>query len=90
MTLSPVTPLGAELPQADGTAAQQFAGTHACWLCGTKQPAASMVPDGGRACADVYWYCADTLACTQRWTRRRRPRAAGGPARESPLHGEHH
>lgn len=41
-----------------------------CWLCGTRQPADHMVPDGGNACSDVRWYCMDTRACTERWTAR--------------------
>jgi hypothetical protein len=39
-----------------------------CWLCGIRLPASQMVPDGGRACSDLRWYCRDTWACTQRWT----------------------
>jgi hypothetical protein len=49
-------------------------------MCGYRQPLAQMMADGGSACADVRWYCLDTLSCTQRWTRLRgelsRPRAA--------------
>lgn len=41
-----------------------------CWLCGTRLPAREMVADGGSACADVRWYCADTRRCTERWTSR--------------------
>jgi hypothetical protein len=41
-----------------------------CWLCGTRQPADHMVPDGGSACSDVRWYCMDTHGCTERWTAR--------------------
>jgi len=41
-----------------------------CWLCGTRLPAREMVADGGRACADLRWYCADTRRCTERWTSR--------------------
>jgi hypothetical protein len=29
-----------------------------------------MVPDGGRACADIRWYCKDAKSCTERWTAR--------------------
>ena len=41
-----------------------------CWLCGTRLPAREMVADGGSACADLRWYCADTRRCTERWTSR--------------------
>jgi len=41
-----------------------------CWLCGTRQPADHMVPDGGSACTNVRWYCVDTRGCTERWTAR--------------------
>ena len=41
-----------------------------CWLCGTRLPAREMVADGGAACADQRWYCADTRRCTERWTSR--------------------
>ena len=41
-----------------------------CWLCGIRLPAEHMVADGGSACADVRWYCADKEACTERWTTR--------------------
>ena len=41
-----------------------------CWLCGTRLPAREMVADGGTACADLRWYCADTRRCTERWTSR--------------------
>lgn len=41
-----------------------------CWLCGTRLPAREMVADGGSACADLRWYCADTRRCTERWTTR--------------------
>jgi hypothetical protein len=27
-----------------------------------------MMPDGGRACADIRWYCKDAKSCTERWT----------------------
>lgn len=43
-------------------------GTAACALCGIESPTSLMVPDGGRACADVRWYCRDAGACTERWT----------------------
>jgi hypothetical protein len=41
-----------------------------CWLCGTRLPAREMVSDGGSACPDLRWYCADTRRCTERWTSR--------------------
>ena len=44
-----------------------------CWLCGTRLPAREMVADGGSACADIRWYCADTRRCTERWTSRWSP-----------------
>jgi hypothetical protein len=39
-----------------------------CALCGIALPADLMVPDGGRACADIRWYCKDAKSCTERWT----------------------
>jgi len=63
-----LTPLGADVDQASGWAAWRLTGTHACWLCGIQLPARSMVPDGGPACPDIHWFCADTPSCTQRWT----------------------
>jgi hypothetical protein len=39
-----------------------------CSLCGIELPKGLMMPDGGRACADVRWYCRDTKSCTERWT----------------------
>lgn len=51
-----------------------------CSLCGIALPLSLMVPDGGRACADIRWYCKDAKSCTERWTARR-PRAGHlGPA----------
>jgi hypothetical protein len=89
MTTTPARSPGAELRQAGGPAARRFTGTQACWLCGIHLPATSMVPDGGPACADVHWYCADTLSCTQRWTQaRRRPGTATGLAKEGKLRSE--
>jgi hypothetical protein len=89
MTMTPATALGAEPRQADDPATLRHTGTHACWLCGIHQPATSMVADGGPACADIRWYCADTLACTPRWTRPQRRRgSASGPASEGKLRGE--
>jgi hypothetical protein len=39
-------------------------------MCGIRLPADQMVADGGRACADLRWYCLDTWGCTERWTSR--------------------
>jgi hypothetical protein len=39
-----------------------------CSLCGIVLPTGLMVPDGGRACADIRWYCKDAKSCTERWT----------------------
>ena len=39
-----------------------------CSLCGIALPLGLMVPDGGRACADIRWYCKDAMSCTKRWT----------------------
>jgi hypothetical protein len=39
-----------------------------CSLCGIALPTGLMVPDGGRACADIRWYCKDAKSCTERWT----------------------
>jgi hypothetical protein len=41
-----------------------------CSLCGIVLPLGLMMPDGGRACADIRWYCKDTKSCTERWTAR--------------------
>jgi hypothetical protein len=78
VTTTPAPSLGATLYQADGSAAARFGGTQACWLCGIHLPTTAMVPDGGSACADVYWYCADTKSCTQRWAKPQRRTATGG------------
>ena len=43
-----------------------------CSLCGIACPLGLLVPDGGRACADIRWYCKDTKSCTERWTTRTR------------------
>jgi len=46
-----------------------------CSLCGITRPLGLLVPDGGRACADIRWYCKDVKSCTERWstaTQRRR------------------
>jgi hypothetical protein len=42
-----------------------------CAMCGIALPLALLVPDGGRACADIRWYCKDARSCTERWTRAR-------------------
>ena len=39
-----------------------------CALCGIALPIGIMVPDGGRACANIRWYCKDVKSCTERWT----------------------
>lgn len=39
-----------------------------CSLCGIARPLGLLVPDGGRGCADIRWYCKDTKSCTERWT----------------------
>jgi hypothetical protein len=39
-----------------------------CSMCGTALPLGLLVADGGRACADIRWYCKDTKSCTERWT----------------------
>ncbi len=39
-----------------------------CSMCGIALPLGLLVPDGGRACADIRWYCKDAMSCTERWT----------------------
>ena len=68
----PVPPSAGQLVGADG-------GYESCWMCGISLPPSQMMPDGGRACADLRWYCRDTRACTERWTARA-PRSATGSA----------
>jgi len=63
---------------------QQYNRVERCWLCGIALPIAQLVPDGGRACADLRWYCRDVRACTGRWTRLGRPQAAAPPATRPP------
>jgi hypothetical protein len=75
MTTTPAKSLGGKLHQVGGTTAMHSMGTQACWLCGIRLPAAAMMPDGGAACADIHWYCRDTISCTQRWTQARAPSA---------------
>jgi hypothetical protein len=60
-------------------------------LCGIALPIGLMVPDGGRACADIRWYCKDAKSCTERWTARRpRPsHVAPGPREMPPGAGDH-
>jgi hypothetical protein len=41
-----------------------------CSLCGIELPKGLMMPDGGRACTDIRWYCKDAKSCTERWTAR--------------------
>jgi hypothetical protein len=80
MTLAPMTPHTADLDQVGGLAAWRITGTQSCWLCGISLPARAMIPDGSPACADIRWYCADTPACTERWTQAGRgPGPASGP-----------
>jgi hypothetical protein len=50
-----------------------------CFLCGIELPKGLLMPDGGRACADVRWYCKDTKSCTERWT----AKPAGGPSQRA-------
>jgi len=62
------------VPDRDG--ARRGLQTATCALCGIELPEGLMVPDGGRACDDLRWYCKDARSCTQRWTSRGRgPRA---------------
>jgi hypothetical protein len=51
-----------------------------CAICGIALPLALLVPDGGRACADIRWYCKDAKSCTERWTTARPPRDEPTPA----------
>jgi hypothetical protein len=51
-----------------------------CAMCGIALPLAFLVPDGGRACADVRWYCKDARSCTERWTAARPTRHPHTPA----------
>jgi len=51
-----------------------------CWLCGIRMSSSQMVPDGGRACDDVRWYCRDARACTERWPSARRQTRYAGPS----------
>jgi hypothetical protein len=51
-----------------------------CAMCGIALPLALLVPDGGRACADLRWYCKDARSCTERWTTAGPPRYARTPA----------
>ena len=39
-----------------------------CSMCGIALPLGLLVPDGGQACADILWYCKDSMSCTERWT----------------------
>ena len=72
-------------PSAAGFAARRAA-VVSCWLCGIRLQQNQMVPDGGRACGDIRWYCRDTRACTERWTSaRRQARAAGAAPGRGPV-----
>lgn len=66
-------------PSADGLAAQSAA-IVTCWLCGARLHSSQMVPDGGRACDDIGWYCRDVRACTGRWSSARRLTLSAGVA----------
>jgi hypothetical protein len=56
-----------------------------CSLCGIELPKGLMMPDGGRACSDVRWYCKDTKSCTERWTARpSRPAGRKALAQKAP------
>jgi hypothetical protein len=56
-----------------------------CSLCGIALPIGLMMADGGRACADIRWYCQDAKSCTERWTARL-PRT--GHVAQTPYPGE--
>ena len=60
--------------------------TAQCSLCGIALPTGLLVPDGGRACADIRWYCKDAQSCTERWTSNlpRHPHIAPTPASLAP------
>jgi len=55
-----------------------------CSLCGIARPLGLLVPDGGQACADIRWYCKDSISCTERWVAARRQPSAHVPATASP------
>ena len=55
-----------------------------CSLCGIARPLGLLVPDGGQACADIRWYCKDSISCTERWVAARRQRSAYVPPTASP------
>jgi len=55
-----------------------------CSLCGIARPLGLLVPDGGQACADIRWYCKDSISCTERWVAARRQRSAYVPTTASP------
>jgi hypothetical protein len=55
-----------------------------CSLCGIARPLGLMVPDGGQACADIRWYCKDTISCTERWVAAQRHPTAYIPATPRP------
>ncbi len=90
MTMTSATPAGEELEYGSRLAARRSIGLQECALCGVQLPRASMVPDGGPACPDVRWYCADMSSCTRRWTARRRAAMdaeLAGPAAERAADG---
>ena len=55
-----------------------------CSLCGIARPLGLLVPDGGQACADIRWYCKDSISCTERWVAARRQRSEYVPSTASP------
>jgi hypothetical protein len=55
-----------------------------CSLCGIARPLGLLVPDGGQACADIRWYCKDSISCTERWVAARRQPSAYVPATAGP------
>jgi len=55
-----------------------------CSLCGIARPLGLLVPDGGQACADIRWYCKDSISCTERWVAARRQPSVYVPATASP------
>ncbi len=69
----------ARTPSAAGFAARRSA-VVSCWLCGIGSQQYHMVPDGGRACGDIRWYCRDTRACTEHWISARPMARAAGAA----------
>jgi hypothetical protein len=78
-------PVSAALAQAEGPTTMRRDQPRAlevaqCSLCGIALPLALLVPDGGRACTDIRWYCKDAMSCTTRWTTASAPRSEFGQA----------